>query len=414
MKYLEEWRELFSFWRNDLISGITVGIVALPLALGFAITTGAPPSAGLATAIIAGFVAALFGGSKYQVSGPTGAMTVVLVPIVTTYGIQSLVWLGIAAGVIIICFALFGFGRYIEKVPWSVMEGFTLGIAIIIALQQIPFVFDVQKSSGTHTFTVAISTIFTAFKEDLHFASISIAILTLVIKRVWPRIKGFLGAKIHLPASFVAISLVTLITQIFSIDVTQIGDLPRTLSLTKNFSFVNISALAFIYSALIIALLGAIESLLSARVADSMANKVINHDQAPHNPKKELIGQGLATITSALAGGLPATGAIARTSVNVHSGARTRLSAIIHALFLLSVVLFLAPIVELIPTAALAGVLIGTSLRIANPRSVKEALQSTYQFRIVYLATAISVVLIDLIWGVLIGIILEWILNKRS
>lgn len=414
MKYLEEWRELFSFWRNDLISGITVGIVALPLALGFAITTGAPPSAGLATAIIAGFVAALFGGSKYQVSGPTGAMTVVLVPIVTTYGIQSLVWLGIAAGVIIICFALFGFGRYIEKVPWSVMEGFTLGIAIIIALQQIPFVFDVQKSSGTHTFTVAISTIFTAFKEDLHFASISIAILTLVIKRVWPRIKGYLGAKIHLPASFVAISLVTLITQIFSIDVTQIGDLPRTLSLTKNFSFVNISALAFIYSALIIALLGAIESLLSARVADSMAHKVINHDQEPHNPKKELIGQGLATITSALAGGLPATGAIARTSVNVHSGARTRLSAIIHALFLLSVVLFLAPIVELIPTAALAGVLIGTSLRIANPRSVKEALQSTYQFRIVYLATAISVVLIDLIWGVLIGIILEWILSKRS
>ena len=149
MTYLQEWRNLFSFWRNDLVAGITVGIVALPLALGFAITTGAPASAGLATAIIAGFIAALFGGSNYQVSGPTGAMTVVLVPIVAKYGVQSLVWLGIAAGLLIISFALIGLGRFIEKVPWSVMEGFTLGIAVIIALQQIPLVFGVTKAEGT-------------------------------------------------------------------------------------------------------------------------------------------------------------------------------------------------------------------------------------------------------------------------
>ncbi|NDC13082.1 MAG: SulP family inorganic anion transporter, partial [Actinobacteria bacterium] len=172
------------------------------------------------------------------------------------------------------------------------------------------------------------------------------------------------------------------------------------------------SPFSFAYAAIAIALLGAIESLLSARVADGMARKEIDHEQRAHDPKKELMGQGLATIASACVGGLPATGAIARTSVNVHSGARTRLAAIVHALFLLAVVLFLAPIVSLIPTAALAGVLIGTSLRIANPQSVKEALQSTYKFRIVYVVTALAVVFIDLMWGVAIGILLEKILNK--
>ena len=142
MTYPQIWRSLFRHWRSDLLAGITVGIVALPLALGFAITTGAPASAGLSTAIVAGFVAALFGGSNYQVSGPTGAMTVVLVPIVAKYGLQSLVLLGIAAGLIIIAASLLRLGKWIDSVPWSVMEGFTFGIALIIALQQIPLVVD--------------------------------------------------------------------------------------------------------------------------------------------------------------------------------------------------------------------------------------------------------------------------------
>ena len=412
MTYLKEWRNLFSFWKNDLVAGITVGIVALPLALGFAITTGAPASAGLATAIIAGFIAALFGGSNYQVSGPTGAMTVVLVPIVAKYGVQSLVWLGIAAGLLIISFALIGLGRFIEKVPWSVMEGFTLGIAVIIALQQIPLVFGVTKAEGTHTISVAFETLSRALTEKIHIASISIAFATLTIKRLWPRIKKAAGIRIHLPASIVAITLVTTVTHFLSLDIDRIGELPRQLSFTDNFSIGDISPFSFAYAAIAIALLGAIESLLSARVADGMAHKEIDHEQRAHDPKKELMGQGLATIASACVGGLPATGAIARTSVNVHSGARTRLAAIVHALFLLAVVLFLAPIVSLIPTAALAGVLIGTSLRIANPQSVKEALQSTYKFRIVYVVTALVVVFIDLMWGVAIGILLEKILNK--
>ena len=158
MYYFQQWGLLFKNWKKDLLAGITVGIVALPLALGFAITTGAPASAGLSTAIVAGFIAALFGGSNFQVSGPTGAMTVVLVPIVARYGVQSLVLLGIAAGSLIIVMSALRLGRWIDSVPWSVMEGFTLGIALIIALQQVPLVFDTTKAPGDHTFLVAINT----------------------------------------------------------------------------------------------------------------------------------------------------------------------------------------------------------------------------------------------------------------
>ena len=168
--YLSEWRNLFRYWKSDLLAGITVGIVALPLALGFAITTGAPASAGLATAIVAGFVAAFFGGSNFQVSGPTGAMTVILVPIVASYGLQSLVLLGIAAGSLIIVMSLLRLGKWIDAVPWAVMEGFTLGIALIIALQQIPLIFDVPKADGTHTLSVAYTTLINALQLPLNWA----------------------------------------------------------------------------------------------------------------------------------------------------------------------------------------------------------------------------------------------------
>jgi sulfate permease, SulP family len=414
MSYLSDWRALFRYWRKDLLAGITVGIVALPLALGFAITTGASASAGLSTAIVAGFIAALFGGSNFQVSGPTGAMTVVLVPIVAKYGIQSLVLLGIAAGSIIILMSLFRLGRWIDAVPWSVMEGFTLGIALIIALQQLPLVLEVPKAPGTHTISVAIGTIHSALNAPLHWSSISIALLTVAIKRLWPWLKRKAGISIHIPGSIVAIVLVTLLSQLLSININRIGELPRALSLTHDFSMVDISLAHFAYAAVVIAMLGAIESLLSARVADGMAHKVIDHEQGKHDPNKELFGQGLATIASACVGGLPATGAIARTTVNVHAGARSRLSAIIHSLFLLVVVFLLAPVVSIIPTAALAGVLLGTSLRIATPKSIKEALRTTFEIRVVYLCTAISVVAIDLIWGTLIGLALHLIIQRQK
>ena len=414
MSYLRDWQTLLSHWKKDVIAGLTVGIVALPLALGFAITTGAPASAGLTTAIIAGFLAALFGGSNYQVSGPTGAMTVVLVPIVASYGVSALPALGIAAGLIIIAISAFRLGTYIDRVPLAVMEGFTLGIALIIAIQQIPLIFDVPKAEGSHTVSVALETLRRALDEPVHWSSIGLAFATLALKRLWPRLKKLLHIPFHIPASAIAVVIVSLSAYFANVDATRIDNLPRTLSLNFEFSFPDMPVVHFIYAAIVIAALGAIESLLSARVADGLAHREIDHDQPRHQPNKELFGQGLATIASVSVGGLPATGAIARTSVNVHAGARTRLAAMIHSLFLLFVVLFLAPVISYIPTAVLAGVLLGTSLRIANPRSIREALQSTGPQRLVYCATALAVLFIDLIWGVVIGLAINYIAQKTE
>lgn len=414
MSYLRDWQTLLSHWKKDVIAGLTVGIVALPLALGFAITTGAPASAGLTTAIIAGFLAALFGGSNYQVSGPTGAMTVVLVPIVASYGVSALPALGIAAGLIIIAISAFRLGTYIDRVPLAVMEGFTLGIALIIAIQQIPLIFDVPKAEGSHTVSVALATLRRALDEPVHWSSIGLAFATLALKRLWPRLKKLLHIPFHIPASALAVVIVSLFAYFANVDATRIDNLPRTLSLNFEFSFPDMPVVHFIYAAIVIAALGAIESLLSARVADGLAHREIDHDQPRHQPNKELFGQGLATIASVSVGGLPATGAIARTSVNVHAGARTRLAAMVHSLFLLFVVLFLAPVISYIPTAVLAGVLLGTSLRIANPRSIREALQSTGPQRLVYCATALAVLFIDLIWGVIIGLAIHYIAQKTE
>ena len=414
MSYLRDWQTLLSHWKKDVIAGLTVGIVALPLALGFAITTGAPASAGLTTAIIAGFLAALFGGSNYQVSGPTGAMTVVLVPIVARYGVSALPALGIAAGLIIIAISAFRLGTYIDRVPLAVMEGFTLGIALIIAIQQIPLIFDVPKAEGSHTVSVALATLRRALDEPVHWSSIGLAFATLALKRLWPRLKKLLHIPFHIPASALAVVIVSLFAYFANVDATRIDNLPRTLSLNFEFSFPDMPVVHFIYAAIVIAALGAIESLLSARVADGLAHREIDHDQPRHQPNKELFGQGLATIASVSVGGLPATGAIARTSVNVHAGARTRLAAMVHSLFLLFVVLFLAPVISYIPTAVLAGVLLGTSLRIANPRSIREALQSTGPQRLVYCATALAVLFIDLIWGVIIGLAIHYIAQKTE
>ncbi len=418
--YSSDWRSLFSFWRQDLVAGFTVAIVALPLALGFAITTGAPASMGITTAIIAGLIAALFGGSNYQVSGPTGAMTVVLVPIVAKYGLQSLVPIGIGAGILISLLGIFRFGRFIDSVPWPVMEGFTLGIAVIIALQQIPLIFEVDKAEGGHTFTVAIETSKTAFNQGFNLSAVMLVAMTLIIKFSWPKVKSQLGVKAHIPASIIALISLTFFAETIELDVNRIGELPRTLnlnnelSLNSYFNSNNLPISALLYAIIVVALLGAIESLLSARVADGMAHQVIDHEQVKHQPNKELLGQGLANIASAMAGGLPSTGAIARTGVNVRAGARTRLSAIFHACFLLFIILIIAPIVAVIPTAVLAGVLLGTSIRIANPRSVKEALTTTKSEAVVYLATAISVVVIDLIWGIAIGVAIHQIIKARK
>ena len=274
----------FSFWPRrrefsnnrkdlvtDLIAGLTVAIVALPLAIGFGITSGMSAAAGLTTAIIAGFLAAIFGGSKYQVSGPTGAMTVILIPVIHTYGAGAIPALGLMAGVMVIAMAVFKLGAIINRVPWTVVEGFTVGIAFIIALQQIPLALGLAKGEGEKSYSVAWSTLKNALDAGLNYSSLTIVAITLLIKFTWPHIAHRLKIKHHIPASFVALLLVTLIVKALSIDVASIGNIPRSLGTYQSPIFDNLSAL--LIPALWIALLAAVESLLSARVADGMAHE---------------------------------------------------------------------------------------------------------------------------------------------
>ena len=410
----------FSFWPQrrefsnnrkdlltDLIAGLTVAIVALPLAIGFGITSGMSAAAGLTTAIIAGFLAAVFGGSKYQVSGPTGAMTVILIPVIHSYAVSAIPALGLMAGLMVIAMAIFKFGAVINRVPWTVVEGFTVGIALIISLQQIPLALGIAKGDGEKSYVVAWNTFKNALDAGLNYSSLLVVLITLIIKFSWPKIVTKLHLKAHIPASFIALVLVTLFVKALSIDVATIGSIPRSLGTYKHPIFDNLTSL--LVPALWIALLAAVESLLSARVADGLA-----HNKEKFEPNRELFGQGLATLASSLFGGMPATGAIARTSVNVRSHAVSRLASVFHAIVLLFIALIAAPLVSQIPTAVIAGLLLGTSYRILNPVSIMESLRTTKAEAATLVVTAISTVAIDLILGMAIGIVLHMILVRYS
>ncbi len=401
LPHRSDYADFREVWRHDVIAGITVGIVALPLALAFGITTGAGARAGLITAVYAGIIAAIFGGSNYQVSGPTGAMTVVLIPIVLKYGTSSLAPLGLMAGAIVVLMGITHCGGLIKRVPWPVMEGFTLGIALVIALQQLPSVLASHSVSGPNTVITAWRTISNAISVGVHWSSLLILAITLTVKFAYPKISRALKIKVHIPASFVAIIFATFLVVIFSIQTPLIGNLPRTLYAHVSLSASNIGVAALLIGAIQIALLAAIESLLSARVADQMVH--IHESAQSYKPNRELVGQGLATIVSSMVGGMPATGAIARTSVNTRSKAASRISSITHAAFLLLVVLVLNPMIAHIPTAALGAVLIGTSYRIARPANLMEMLRTTRLDAATLIITAVLVVVIGLIWAIAIS-----------
>lgn len=388
----EDYRLLRTSWRADLLAGVTVGIIALPLALAFGVSSGVGAEAGLITAIIAGLVAAIFGGSNVQVSGPTGAMVVVLAPIVAKHGVGSVVLISILAGLIVLIAGALRLGRTVSYIPWPVIEGFTVGIGVIIFLQQVPAA--VGGSGAGHSTNAVIAAI-----ESVSAASWPAALLPLAAVVVVAAIMLVLG-KINdrIPASFIAIIVVTLAATLMQLPLTTIGALPNALP-APALPAVDMEMLsALIGPAFAVAALAAIESLLSARVAASMA------DTGPYNADRELVGQGLASIASGFFGGMPATGAIARTAVNVRSGAKTRLSAIVHALALFIVVSFAANIVGGIPLAALSGVLMVTAARMASLSTIRHVLRSTRSDAIVFVVTALITVSFDLIVAVGIGL----------
>ena len=401
-----------TFERVNILSGLTVAVVALPLALGFGITSGAGAQSGLVTAIVAGFLAALFGGSNYQVSGPTGAMTVILIPLIADLGVSALFIVGILSGLLMISFGLFKAGSLMERVPWEVLEGFTIGIACVIAMQQLPLILNVEKGDGEGSLEIFLSTLANVEWAELDTTTITVVVATLVTKLLWSKLRKRFTQASHLPASIVAVVLVTIAT--LHLDLARIGKINFSGLFTFEPRISGFPLVALVHAAIVVALLGGIESLLAARMADAMAHRERRVEIAPHDPNRELIGQGIATVGASMVGGMPATGAIARTSVNVFAGATHRSSAALHAVFLLSFVALFDEMVALIPLPVLGGVLLGTSLRIANPRSIREALQTRWQGRLVLVATAITTVVVDLMWAFVIGTLFAILLERAT
>lgn len=387
-------------WRADLVAGLTVAVVALPLALAFGITTGLGAGAGLTTAIVAGVVAAFFGGSNLQVSGPTGAMTVVLVPLVARYGADGVVIAGVLAGLLVVAGAVLRLGRYLAYIPWPVIEGFTLGIAVIIALQQVPNALGVPKPDGENTAVVAGRAVVDAV-GDVNVAALGLVMLVAAVMVLAPRLHR------AVPASLVAVLIATVVAGVAHLDVATIGTLPQALPALHVPHVAPGDLDRYLSAAFAIAALAAIESLLSAKVADGMV------DGGRHDPDRELFGQGLANVITPLFGGMPATGAIARTAVNVRAGARTRVAAVVHSLTIVAVVLFAASLVARIPLAALAGVLMVTAVRMVDVHNIRSVLRSTRSDAIVLVVTAVATVVFDLIVAVEIGVAAAAVLALR-
>jgi len=384
---------LFAHLRGDLTGGLTAAVVAMPLALAFAVASGVEPKAGLYTAIVAGIVAAIFGGSPVQITGPTGAMAVILVGIVAKYGIEK-VWIaGAIAGVIQIALGIAKLGQLVKFIPYPVTAGFTNGIAVIIFCGELNHFFGLQLPRSEHFLPGLWATF--SHLEGINWAAIGLATVVIITKVLWPRITTIV------PGSLVGLVLATVIASYFHLDVPKIGEIPQSLPMLQAIPHWNDFGLIreLINPALALAALGSIESLLSAVVADGMTVS------EKHNSNRELIGQGLANIVVPFFGGIPATGAIARTAVNVRSGGKTRLSGVIHSIALGLIILVFAPLAAQIPLAALAGILMVVSLRMIEWEAIGLLMRATYSDFAVMILTWFVTICFDLVLAVEIGLI---------
>lgn len=400
-----DYRNLRRTWKGDLLAGVTVGIVALPLALGFGVSSGLTAEQGLVTAIIAGLLAAVFGGSNVQVSGPTGAMVVVLVPIVASYGVAAVASVTLLAGLLVLAAGVLRLGRVVGIIPWPVIEGFTLGIACIIFMQQIPLVTSpVQSAPGEHSSNALVAAFQALSAADPGYLLLALGAVAVVVACM------LIAPRIHpsVPGSLIGIALVTVLCAVLPGPLARIGTIPATLPSPSLPALDPALLQVLLPAAATVAALAAIESLLSARVAAGLA------DTGVYDPDRELVGQGVASIGASLFGGMPATGAIARTSVNVRAGARSRLASVVHALVLLAVVYVAAGPVGAIPLAALAGVLFMTAVRMVHLATVRTILRSTRADSLTFVVTALITVSFDLIAAVLIGVTLAAVFALRG
>lgn len=389
---------------NDIMAGIIVGIVALPLAIAFAIASGVSPEKGLITAVIAGLAISVLGGSRVQIGGPTGAFIVIVYAIVQDHGISGLTIATFMAGFIIIGLGLARLGNYLKFIPYPLIVGFTSGIALIIFSSQINDLFGLNIENVPADFVKKWQIYLQNFTK-VNWIALGIALATILIALKFNRISS------KIPGSIVAIILSTLAVYFFDLPVETIeskyGEIPNNIPVPSipTIDFETIQSL--IQPAIAIALLGSIESLLSAVVADGMIG-------GRHRSNMELVGQGAANILSGLFGGIPATGAIARTATNINNGGRTPIAGIVHAIVLLLIMLVFAPVVKLIPLACLAGILVVVSYHMSEWRHFVSLFKGNRLDIIVLLATFLLTVFFDLIIAIEVGVILSsFIFMKR-
>lgn len=382
---------------KDILSGIIVGIVALPLAISFAIASGVSPEKGILTAITAGIVISAFGGSRVQIGGPTGAFIVIVYGIVQQYGTDGLIIATFMAGFIIIGFGLARLGNLLKYIPYSLIVGFTSGIALIIFSSQINDLLGLGIAQVPADF-IDKWTVYFNNLQKFNWYAVSIAVATVLITLYFQKIIK------KIPGSIIAILLVTIVVQVFEIPVDTIesnfGNIPNHFGLPHipNVNFDTIQAL--IQPAFAIAILGSIESLLSAVVSDSMIG-------GKHRTNMELVAQGAANIVSSLFGGIPATGAIARTATNVNNGGRTPIAGIVHALVLLVIMLLFAPYAKLIPMSCLAGILMVVAYHMSEWKQFISILKGNRMDIVILLTTFFLTVIFDLVIAIEIGIVLS-------
>jgi len=389
---------------RDLMAGVTVGLVALPLAMAFGISSGASPQSGIYTAVVAGFLISALGGSRVQIGGPTGAFVVVVSGIIAKHGLDGLYMCTLLAGILLVIMGLTGLGAAVRFLPRPVVVGFTNGIALLIASTQVRDLLGLKIASPSGVFLPRMIEIGRAL-GTLSPAATGLGLGTLLLVLLMQRfVKG-------VPGAIVALVLGTAAARVFHLDVETIGSrfggIPSGLPALHVPTFRPEMVMPLLPSVLTVAMLGAIESLMSATVADRMIGD-------RHDPNVELTAQGIANIASPLVGGLPATGAIARTATNIRSGARTPVAGIVHGLTLLLVLLFAAPLAKDVPLAVLAGILMVVAYNMGEWREIPDILKLSRNDISVWLATFALTVFADLTVAVEVGMILAALLMIRK
>lgn len=395
--------ELFNSLKNyslkqfgsDVSAGLIVGIVALPLAIAFAIASGVAPEQGLYTAIIAGFIISFLGGSKVQIGGPTGAFVVIVFTVIQDYGLSGLYVATIMAGIMLVFMGVFKLGILVKYIPYTIITGFTAGIAVTILTTQIGDFFGLVTGPMPGDFVGKITTYIKSF-DTINFYAMGVALVSLALILIWPKISR------KIPGSLVVIVVVTVLVKLLNLPVDTIGSrygaIPTSLPMPKfpEISFEMIQGL--ISPALSIAILAAIESLLSAVVADGMIG-------AKHDSNMELVGLGIANMVVPLFGGIPSTGAIARTATNVKNGGRTPVAGIVHAITLLLVMLIFGRFAVYIPLATLAAILVSVAINMAGIPAIKLLCKGQKSDITVLTVTFLLTIFVDLTMAIEVGLV---------